>query len=67
MPATMSRDTEGDVGYNNSNRAFLQAFIARSALTFEEAQPMLAAILTVHGKESRVPCEDIERADGLYF
>ena len=38
---------EGD--YNNSNRAFLQAFIARSTLTFEEAKPLLAAILTAHG------------------
>jgi hypothetical protein len=35
--------------YNNSNRAFLQAFMARSSMTFEEAQPILAAILTVSG------------------
>lgn len=41
-------DKEGSL-YNNSNRAFLQAFIARSILTFEEAKPLLAAILTVHG------------------
>ncbi|KAJ5961170.1 Zinc finger RING-type [Penicillium vulpinum] len=33
--------------YNDSNRAFLQAFMARSTMTFEEAQPILAAILTV--------------------
>ncbi|KAJ5693960.1 hypothetical protein N7536_004372 [Penicillium majusculum] len=33
--------------YNDSNRAFLQAFMARSSMTFEEAQPILAAILTV--------------------
>ncbi|KAJ5184320.1 Zinc finger RING-type [Penicillium cf. griseofulvum] len=33
--------------YNNSNRAFLQAFMARSSMTFEDAQPILAAILTV--------------------
>ena len=43
----MSRDDETQ--YNNSNRAFLQAFIARSVLTFEEAKPILAAIFTVHG------------------
>ena len=38
-----------DPQYNNANRAFLQAFIARSTLTFEEAKPILAAILTAHG------------------
>lgn len=31
-------------GYNDSNRAFLQAFMGRSSMTFEEAQPVLAAI-----------------------
>lgn len=30
--------------YDNSHRAFLQAFLAHSTLTFEEAQPLLAAI-----------------------
>jgi hypothetical protein len=35
-------------GYNDSNRAFLQAFMARSTMTFEEAQPVLAAILSAH-------------------
>ncbi|KAJ9649593.1 hypothetical protein H2199_000371 [Coniosporium tulheliwenetii] len=40
-------DAGGD-HYNNSHRAFLQAFLARSVLTFEEAQPILAAILTAH-------------------
>ena len=36
--------------YNNSNRAFLQAFIARNPLTFEDAQPILASIFSAHGK-----------------
>lgn len=36
--------------YNNSNRAFLQAFIARNPLTFEEAKPILASIFSAHGK-----------------
>lgn len=40
----------GDSNYTNSNRAFLQAFLARSTLTFEEAKPILAAISTAHGK-----------------
>jgi hypothetical protein len=33
-------------GYDDRNRAFLQAFMARSTMTFEEAQPVLAAILS---------------------
>lgn len=36
--------------YNDSNRAFLQAFLARSSLTFDEARPILAAIFTTHGR-----------------
>lgn len=38
--------------YNDSNRAFLQAFLARSSLTFDEARPILAAIFTTHGRFS---------------
>ncbi len=38
-----------DVQYNHTNRAFLQALLSRSTLTFEEAQPILAAIFTAHG------------------
>jgi hypothetical protein len=37
-------------GYNDSNRAFLQAFMARSTMTFDEAKPVLAAIFSAHGK-----------------
>ncbi|KIW16828.1 hypothetical protein PV08_04018 [Exophiala spinifera] len=33
-------------GYDDSNRAFLQAFLARSVLTLTTAQPILAALLT---------------------
>ncbi|KAJ5774878.1 hypothetical protein N7457_009774 [Penicillium paradoxum] len=44
--------------YNDSNRAFLQAFMARSSMTFEDAQPILAAILTV-SEEQTVDPEDI--------
>ena len=36
--------------YNDSNRAFLQAFIARGTLTFREAQPLLADIFTAFGR-----------------
>lgn len=47
----------GDTQYNNSNRAFLQAFLARSTLTYDEAKPILAAILTAHGNppQRRLP------------
>lgn len=40
---------DADSPYNICNRAFLQAFIARSTLTFEEAKPIIAAISTAHG------------------
>jgi hypothetical protein len=45
-----------EVAYNDSNRAFLQAFLARSTLTYEEAKPILAAIFTVHGKFPSQAC-----------
>lgn len=35
-------------GYDDRNRAFLQAFMARSTMTFAEAQPVLAAITSAH-------------------
>jgi hypothetical protein len=38
--------------YNDSNRAFLQAFLSRSTLTLDTAKPILAAILSIHqGRE----------------
>ena len=49
---------DADIQYNNSNRAFLQAFIARSILTFEEAKPLLAAIFTAHGESRPFEGED---------
>lgn len=35
------------VHYNDGNRAFLQALLARGTVTFEEGQKILAAIFTV--------------------
>lgn len=46
--------SEEGSSYNDSNRAFLQAFLARSSLTFDEARPILAAILTVHGRSPKL-------------
>ncbi|KAI9820308.1 MAG: hypothetical protein M1827_005930 [Pycnora praestabilis] len=53
---------EDEAGYNDSNRAFLQAFLARSVLTLKEAKPILAAIFTVHEGRETLP-EDITEAD----
>lgn len=40
---------ENDEQWNDGHRAFLQAFMARSTLTLEEAKPLLAAIQTAYG------------------
>lgn len=40
-------DDHSAAQYDDTNRAFLQAFMARGTLTFKEAQPLLAAIFTV--------------------
>ncbi|KUJ07430.1 uncharacterized protein LY89DRAFT_660755 [Mollisia scopiformis] len=50
--------------YNNGNRAFLQSFLARGTLTFAEAKPMLAAILSVQEASDKEVNEDqIVQAD----
>ncbi|EPE02229.1 dna repair protein [Ophiostoma piceae UAMH 11346] len=49
-------------GYNDSNRAFLQAFMAHGTLTFRQAQFLLAAILNV-GKEQQL-LEGTQAQDG---
>lgn len=53
LDAITNMAAEGS-SYNDSNRAFLQAFLARSSLTFEEARPILAAIFTTHGPFSSI-------------
>ncbi|GAA91995.1 DNA repair protein Nse1 [Aspergillus luchuensis IFO 4308] len=45
----MPRYAEDHERYDDSNRAFLQAFMARSTMTFPEAKPVLAAIFSVRG------------------
>lgn len=42
-------------GYGDANRAFLQAFMARGALTLDTARPILAAILTYRDKRDVEP------------
>lgn len=39
----------GDDAYDNSHRAFFQSFISRATLTFDQAKPVLAAIISAHG------------------
>ncbi|KAI4187518.1 MAG: hypothetical protein L6R41_002764 [Letrouitia leprolyta] len=53
---------ENDEQWNDGHRAFLQAFMARSTLTLEEAKPLLAAILTAYEKRETLS-EDITEAD----
>ncbi|KAL4995614.1 Nse1 non-SMC component of SMC5-6 complex-domain-containing protein [Aspergillus recurvatus] len=47
--------SNGRHGYDDSNRAFLQALMARSTMTLSESKPVLAAILSVHGGEEVSP------------
>lgn len=48
--------------YNDTNRAFLQALLARNTVTFESAKPLLAAIFSIHeGKE--VSAYDVTQED----
>ncbi len=60
--ASLNMADDADSQYNNSNRAFVQAFIARSTLTFEEAKPLLAAIFTAHGEYFGSPTPEVIRS-----
>ncbi|ATY63827.1 DNA repair [Cordyceps militaris] len=52
---------EVDVGsrYNHANRAFLQAMISRSSMTFRESRPVIAAILNADNDGDQVRPEQI--------
>ncbi|KAI1401558.1 Nse1 non-SMC component of SMC5-6 complex-domain-containing protein [Hypoxylon fuscum] len=49
--------------YNDSNRAFLQAFLARGTMTFKESQPILASIFTAQDQLERGAEAEATRAD----
>lgn len=49
-------------GYNNSNRAFLQAFLAHSTITYETAKPILAGIFSADEGREVLP-NDITQED----
>jgi non-structural maintenance of chromosomes element 1 len=48
--------------YNDSHRAFLQAFLAQNVLTFESAKPTLAAIFSAQEGKEIIP-DDISLTD----
>ncbi|KAK4494036.1 hypothetical protein PRZ48_015223 [Zasmidium cellare] len=61
----MSDDEDTPASYNNTHRAFLQALLTRQTITFEDAKPLLATILTAHNParptlEGDVTQEDFE-------
>ncbi|BDD63865.1 hypothetical protein MAP00_008723 [Monascus purpureus] len=58
----MSYDNIDGTGYNDSNRAFLQAFMARSSMTFNEARPILAAIFSAQ-EDHTVSADDVTEED----
>ncbi|MCJ1308776.1 hypothetical protein MMC25_002431 [Agyrium rufum] len=47
----------GSGSYTDAHRAFLQAFISNSTMTLEEAQPILAKILSVHENREVLPAD----------
>ena len=51
-----------DASYTDANRAFLQAFLARSSLTLETAKPILAAVQSYQDGR-QVSAEDITAED----
>jgi len=59
-------DSDGDDPavnhYNDGNRAFVQALMARGTLTSKEAKPILAAIFTVQEGKETLP-EDVTEED----
>ncbi|KAI9826132.1 MAG: hypothetical protein M1832_000581 [Thelocarpon impressellum] len=52
-----------DTRYNDSNRAFLQAFLARGTLTIKEAKPVLAAIFSTATDDEETSAEDVTEDD----
>ena len=61
--STMDWEPPLPEGYDDSNRAFVQAFMARGTLTFPEAQRILAAIVSAQRGGERVDPDSVERED----
>jgi hypothetical protein len=56
-----------DPNYGNGNRAFLQAIMARGAITFEESRPILAAIHNADGRDEIRPDQVTEQQFQKYI
>jgi hypothetical protein len=56
----MSDNGENEQIYNNSHRAFLQSFLSRATLTFEQARPIVAAIEKAQGSQPSAQTPDID-------
>ncbi|KAM3463778.1 hypothetical protein MY5147_008588 [Beauveria neobassiana] len=52
-------ETLAETQYSNKNRAFLQAMLARSSMTFRESRPVIAAILNADNNGSLVRPEQV--------
>ncbi|KAM3442248.1 hypothetical protein MY4824_001260 [Beauveria thailandica] len=52
-------ETLSETQYGNNNRAFLQAMLARSSMTFRESRPVIAAILNADNNGSLVRPEQV--------
>jgi hypothetical protein len=60
LTAKMSGPEDIPAHYNDGNRAFLQSFLARGAMKFEDGQKVLAAIFTVQeGEQIPQPRQDM--------
>ena len=56
----------GGPDYTDANRAFLQAFLARSVLTLDTAKPIIAACSSFQERRERLP-EDVTVEDLNYY
>lgn len=60
----MSRDRDAELhSYDNAHRAFLQAFLSRQSMTFEQARPIIAAIETADTPDRPTLENDVSQED----
>lgn len=59
----MAGDDEGEVSYDNTHRAFLQALLSRQTITYEDAKPLLAAIQSAQSPDRPTLPGDISQQD----
>lgn len=62
----MDPDIDAQAMYNNGHRAFLQAFMSRGSMTFADAKPVLAKVLTIQ-EGRQVQANDIMIEDFMGF